>query len=172
MMRRLLLAFVLAFASGLLGQDAPAPVPQAVNRKELAYQGIVIVQNGRLLDTRKMSDAQMIAAYQSLLDQDRASGRPKAAVIPLTVLNTLNTIDRTGTAPQGYKGGRQFQNDGRAGGQTLPKTDANGKSITYREWDVNSAQAGASRGTERIVTGSDGSASYTNDHYQTFTRIR
>ena len=54
----------------------------------------------------------------------------------------------------------------------MPKTDANGKPITYREWDVNPSQPGVNRGAERLVTGSDGSAWYTSDHYQTFTRIR
>jgi guanyl-specific ribonuclease Sa len=62
-------------------------------------------------------------------------------------------------------------NDGRGGGQVLPGTDANGTSVTYREWDVN-PYTGANRGAERLVTGSDRSAWYTNDHYNSFVRIR
>jgi guanyl-specific ribonuclease Sa len=62
-------------------------------------------------------------------------------------------------------------NDGRGGGQVLPKTDAAGKPITYREWDVNPYQKGVNRGAERVVTGSDGKSYYTNDHYGTFTPI-
>ena len=50
---------------------------------------------------------------------------------------------------------------------------ASGKGITYREWDINPKPSGpGGRGAERLVTGSDGSAYYTADHYQTFIRIR
>ena len=87
------------------------------------------------------------------------------------VLAVLEVIDRTGRAPDGYRGGTQFMNDGRDGGQVLPRRDADGKAVTYREWDVN-PYTGANRGTERLVTGSDGSAWYTNDHYDSFVRIR
>lgn len=45
------------------------------------------------------------------------------------------------------------------------------KAITYREWDVNPKIKGVDRGEERLVTGSDGSAYYTADHYQTFIHI-
>lgn len=36
---------------------------------------------------------------------------------------------------------------------------------------VNPYVKGQNRGTERIVTGDDGSVWYTNDHYRTFTKI-
>jgi len=39
-------------------------------------------------------------------------------------------------------------------------------------WDVNPKVPNLDRGLERIVTGSDGSAWYTTDHYHTFHRIR
>jgi guanyl-specific ribonuclease Sa len=61
--------------------------------------------------------------------------------------------------------------DGRGGGEVLPRQDASDHSITYWEWDVN-PYTGANRGAERLVTGSDGSAWYTSDHYATFVRIR
>ncbi|MBK6871584.1 MAG: hypothetical protein IPK24_17880 [Kineosporiaceae bacterium] len=38
--------------------------------------------------------------------------------------------------------------------------------------DVNPYTKGVDRGTERIVTGSDGSAYRTNDHYDTFLMLR
>ncbi|WP_433575803.1 ribonuclease domain-containing protein [Nocardia brasiliensis] len=73
-----------------------------------------------------------------------------------------------GTAGAGTKGGGTWQNrDG-----TLPRTDAAGRTIAYREWDVNIKQPGHNRDAERIVTGSDHSAWYTGDHYATFTRMR
>lgn len=95
-----------------------------------------------------------------------------AAGVPDHAYDTLAEIDAgrwpgSANAP-GTKGGDQWMN--RAG--TLPKTDSSGKGIGYREWDVNPKKAGQSRDAERIVTGSDGSAYYTGDHYKTFTRMR
>jgi ribonuclease T1 len=54
----------------------------------------------------------------------------------------------------------------------LPSEDAAGTPITYQEWDVNPYQKGVDLGKERIVTGSDGSAYYTTDHYLSFTQIQ
>jgi RHS repeat-associated protein len=102
------------------------------------------------------------------------SGAPPAAdSIPDYARRVLNYIQSSnGSPPQGYKGGQKFLNDGRGGGQVLPKVDGNGKAITYREYDVNTYQKGVNRGTERIVRGSDGSAYYTDTHYRKFTQIR
>lgn len=44
--------------------------------------------------------------------------------------------------------------------------------VDYREWDVNPHVKGVDRGAERLVTGSDGSAYSTRDHYDTFVRFR
>lgn len=91
---------------------------------------------------------------------------------PARVLDTLEQVD-SGRWPEaahapGTRGGDTFRNrEGR-----LPKRSANGKPITYKEWDVNPKERGRGRDAERIVTGSDGSAWYTLDHYQTFTQIR
>ncbi|WP_425552676.1 ribonuclease domain-containing protein [Kribbella alba] len=38
--------------------------------------------------------------------------------------------------------------------------------------DVNPKVKGVDRGSERLVTGSDGSAWYTTDHYQSFFPVR
>jgi guanyl-specific ribonuclease Sa len=77
-----------------------------------------------------------------------------------------------GTAMPGYEGGRVFRNSGRDGGAVLPRIDADHHAIQYQEWDVNPRIPGVNRGKERLVTGSDGSAYYTADHYETFQRIR
>jgi len=86
--------------------------------------------------------------------------------------NSLNHIKANGSAPPGYKGGRTFQNDGRGGGQVLSKTDASGNPITYQEWDIKPKVPGVNRGSERIVTGSDGKAYFTSDHYTSFTELK
>jgi guanyl-specific ribonuclease Sa len=93
------------------------------------------------------------------------------SAVPQRVLATLARID-AGTWPpndgSGTQGGRNFGNfEGR-----LPKTDSKGKSAKYTEWDVNIKKSGRGRDAERIITGADGGAWYTLDHYETFTRIR
>ncbi|SLJ74016.1 Ribonuclease precursor [Mycobacteroides abscessus subsp. abscessus] len=94
------------------------------------------------------------------------------AGVPERAYTTLAEIDAgrwpdSANAP-GTKGGERWMNrDG-----DLPRADAAGRAITYQEWDVNPKQRNRTRDAERIVTGSDGSAWYTGDHYQTFTRMR
>jgi ribonuclease T1 len=88
--------------------------------------------------------------------------------VPAKVGKVLAHIDKHGKAPEGYQGGRSFLNIEKL----LPEKDANGKRIRYREWDVNPLRPGVNRGAERLVTGSDDSAYYTDDHYRSFTRIR
>ena len=45
-----------------------------------------------------------------------------------------------------------------------------GRTGRYQEWDVNPKKPGRSRDAERIITGADGSAWYTLDHYRPSTR--
>lgn len=94
----------------------------------------------------------------------------QAIAIPQAAWATLAAIDAGRWPPSdapGTEGGRTFGNhEGR-----LPAS-AGGKKIRYREWDVNRKQSGRGRDAERIVTGDDGSAWYTGDHYETFTRMR
>ena len=71
-------------------------------------------------------------------------------------------------AMDNYEGGRTFGNFERR----LPQTDDMGRRLKYREWDVNPLRPGVNRGPERLVTGSDGTAYYTDDHYSTFKKIR
>lgn len=92
--------------------------------------------------------------------------------VPARVRQTLALID-SGDWPEaanapGTHGGDVFRNnEGK-----LPRTDPGGTRITYREWDVNPKKRGQSRDAERIITGSDGSAYYTADHYVSFVVIR
>ena len=92
--------------------------------------------------------------------------------VPAAAVSTLKKIDSgewpaAANAP-GTKGGDTWRNRD----HQLPDKDAKGKAITYQEWDVNPKQRGQTRDAERIITGSDGSAWYTGDHYKTFTRMR
>lgn len=103
---------------------------------------------------------------------ESGSATQRAGAVPAAATQTLAEID-AGTWPEsanapGTKGGQTWQNRER----NLPATDDAGAPIKYREWDVNPKKQGQSRDAERIVTGSDGSAWYTDDHYETFTRMR
>jgi guanyl-specific ribonuclease Sa len=91
--------------------------------------------------------------------------------LPKNVADTLAHIRASRAAPPGFRGGELFKNDGRRGGQRLPVADEAGNPIKYQEWDVNPHQRGVNRGAERLVTGSDGKAYYTRDHYETFTQV-
>lgn len=87
--------------------------------------------------------------------------------IPSYALNALQYIRQNGNAPDGYEGGREFQNRDKK----LPLKDDSNKRIRYSEWDVHPKVKGKNRGAERLVTGSDHSAWYTKDHYKTFVKI-
>jgi dienelactone hydrolase len=90
------------------------------------------------------------------------------AGVPAKVMAVLKHIDDQGEAPAGYEGGRTFGNFE----SHLSRRDSDGRTVKYREWDVNPLRPGVNRGAERLVTGSDGSAYYSDDHYRTFKKIR
>ena len=89
------------------------------------------------------------------------------SAVPQEAKDTLSYVDQTGRAPQGYKGGKVFQNDGRNGSYVLPSSG-----MPYHEYDIYPHVRGMSRGLERLVIGADGSAWYTADHYKTFIALR
>lgn len=93
------------------------------------------------------------------------------AQIPSAAWRTLEHVRRTGEAPPGQVGGRRFGNFGSGGEQKLPTRGGRGR-IEYREWDIHPKRPGVNRGPERLVTGSDGRAWYTADHYCSFTEMR
>jgi len=107
----------------------------------------------------------------------QAGGKSEAATnpaadVPAHVAKLLQYLDEHHRPPDDYEGGRTFHNAARDGEEALPRTDAGGRPITYREWDVHPRIPGVNRGAERLVTGSDGSAYYTADHYRTFAKVR
>ena len=116
------------------------------------------------------------AADRASLVQGAASENSTATrrrpTVPRYVLQVLDYIEKNNQAPEGYEGGREFLNLGKGGDQSLRNFDDSGNSIKYREWDVHRQAERKNRGAERLVTGSDGRAYYTSDHYQTFLRIR
>lgn len=92
----------------------------------------------------------------------------KTGNVPTKALKVLKYVRENGVAMDGYVGGRRFGNFE----NLLPKKDASGRKINYQEWDVNPKIQGKNRGAERLVTGSDGRAYYTNDHYRSFVEVK
>jgi ribonuclease T1 len=88
--------------------------------------------------------------------------------VPAKVGTVLEYVDEHNKAMEGYEGGRTFGNFE----HVLPQKDAKGKAIKYHEWDVNPQRRGVNRGAQRLITGSDNSAYYTDDHYKSFKKIR
>jgi RHS repeat-associated protein len=154
----------------------------AETRQAWADAGIVVFRNGHPIDPSQESD-QSILGIQAALGKKAAAdcyniglcggtgvdSRGALAALAPNILKTLQSIDATGKNLPNQAGGQTFQNrDGK-----LPSTDSNGNRISYKEWDTEaSKQLGNARSAERVVTGSDGSAYVTADHYQTFTQIR
>ena len=95
-----------------------------------------------------------------------------SAPLPSSVQNSFNAYEANGWQgnvtgqTSGTSAGKTYRNDTKL----LPTTDANGNAITYKEYDVNSKR-GQTRDMERFVRGSDGLVYYTDNHYQTFTKV-
>lgn len=100
--------------------------------------------------------------------QTQTTRKQQITTVPLKVIEVLKYIRIHHTAPPGYVGSRHFGNfEGR-----LPELDSAGKRINYQEWDVNAHQKGLNRGAERLITGSDSSAYYTPNHYESFIPVK
>ncbi len=97
-----------------------------------------------------------------------ASQEKAVSGVPSYALDVLAMIDETGEPPPGFVGGRRFENRERL----LPERSEGGARVRYREYDVHEDDPDTSRGPERLVVGDDRSAYYTDDHYDSFTRIR
>ncbi len=106
--------------------------------------------------------------YASENRSDVTQAGVRTGDVPTKALQVLKYVREHGVAMDGYVGGRRFGNFE----NLLPKKDASGKRIDYQEWDVNPKVQGKNRGTERLITGSDGKGYYTNDHYRSFVEVR
>jgi len=100
--------------------------------------------------------------------QTQAQVAPPVDAIPAHVRQTLDYVRQHGFPPPGFVGGRIY---GNYEGQ-LPRYNTRRKRIEYREWDVRLRAEGRNRGAERLVTGNDGRAWYTPDHYRTFVEVK
>ncbi len=108
------------------------------------------------------------SAPPSTVQADNKQRATPADSVPTYVRTVLQYVEKNGTAPDGYEGGRAFQNREKR----LPLKSPQGNPLRYREWDVKPRQKAQNRGPERLVTGNDRSAWYTKDHYRTFVKIK
>jgi len=143
---------------------------EAIERKALKQRQHVAVIYTNQPDGPILLSAVVETMPAGELEKQAAGELP--AGVPAKVATVLKFIDENDKAPEGYEGGRTFHNAGRNGEESLPRKDSRGRTITYREWDVNPHVPGKNRGAERLITGSDGSAYYTADHYRTFKKVR
>ena len=98
----------------------------------------------------------MVAAYIDTFNKLPQNYITKAEAQKLGWDSSKNQV--SDVAPSKSIGGDRFGNyEG-----NLPKSN-------YRECDIN--YTGGKRGAERIIYSSDGDVYYTNDHYNTFTKL-
>ncbi len=88
--------------------------------------------------------------------------------IPQNAIDVLNYVRKYHQPMSGYEGGRVFKNREKR----LPIYDEKQHKIYYQEWDIYPKIKGKNRGAERLITGSNQTAYYTNDHYNTFVLIQ
>ena len=74
--------------------------------------------------------------------RDTQQVRIKAGQIPQKVYDVLTYVRVNGRAMDGYVGGRRFGNFE----NHLPRSDTDGRLISYQEWDVNPESAGQKPG--------------------------
>lgn len=89
-------------------------------------------------------------------------------LIPEKAYEIRDYVRINGKPKLGYVGGRKFKNLEKR----LPIFANNHLKIRYQEWDVNKKIQGKNRGTERLITASDGSDYYTYDHYKSFQKLK
>jgi ribonuclease T1 len=110
----------------------------------------------------------MLTLCASLQAQEKKKPLTLPEGVPEKVGKVLEYVDEHNNAMEGYEGGRNFGNFEKL----LPQKDEKGRQIRYREWDVNPLKRGVNRGAQRLITGANGTAYYTDDHYKTFKKLR
>lgn len=130
------------------------------------YKIVPIQQPKFSTESKSTSNYQIQENQPELENVNDSESINNQSQIPQKVYQVLQYIRKNHEAPDGYVGGRTFQN--REG--ILPKLDEKHNKIRYQEWDVNPKIEGRNRGVERLVT-SDEKAYYTNNHYKSFTEV-
>lgn len=120
------------------------------------------VEDGRtmILIPSDLHDAYRHSGGASLINN--GAMRYAQETVPQKALDMAQLIKaNNGIQLDGYRGGVTFRNDE----MVLPS------GVSYKEYDIYPYVRGQNRGAERLVFGDDGSIYYTDNHYETFTRI-
>ena len=91
----------------------------------------------------------------------------KMSKLSRKVQEVVEQIRKKGVPFDNYSGNGKYKNSN----NLLPDLDDVGKQIDYKEWDVDPKIKNQKRNAERIITGSDGSMYYTDEHYENFNKI-
>ena len=176
-----------ALPSRVQGVKPPAQTRGIIKKPTISaavrHQKTGISSNARGLAKSPLTPKRIQQTRTALKEQSKHLGVDKNAIKQLSrsvqstlrppngAIRTLNYIKEYGAPPKGFKGGSTFRNDGRNGSQVLPQKDGLGRKISYREYDIKPRLKGQSRGSQRIVIGTNGKSYYTSNHYKTFTPI-
>jgi ribonuclease T1 len=129
-----------------------------MSRKTIAgVVGLLVVALGALVGGLAHHDASSPATH------DAATGWVDAADLPSQARRVLAEIDEGGPFEYPGKDGSVFGNY-----EGLLPTEPSGY---YHEYTVDTPGA-STRGARRIITGRGGELYYTDDHYNSFRRIR
>ncbi|MFN7241597.1 MAG: ribonuclease domain-containing protein, partial [Chitinophagales bacterium] len=120
------------------------------------------------IEDRRVEESKAAKQAISATVQDTKIKEADKNGVPAYALEILEYILEHDEAPDGYVGGRIFQN--REG--LLPRSNSSGKKYQYREWDVHPKLEGQNRGTERLVTSNEQDVYFTTDHYRSFKKIK
>ena len=142
----------------------------------VAAQGVAIAIDGAATAAQGLDMMQGdLGRYQQSKEKETGgstgSNGNSDSKIPQKARDALTEIDKDKKAylEDHYGGVEYHDNPNKKRGETkIP----NKNTTIYTEYDINPYKYGKSRGAERIVTGLDGSAWYTPDHYKTWYQIR
>lgn len=145
----------------------------AISSSGTASGGMAITPEGYevYINGSAAAQAGAIGIIPGTLGSAKAGEGDSETKIPDKAKDALDKIDKDPEAYlEDHNGGVEFFNkpNTKKGETKIPNENV----ATYTEYDVNPYKYGKPRGTERIVTGTDGSAWYTPDHYKTWYRLR
>lgn len=141
-----------------------------VNELEVNNQEITkhdVVQADKLNEVLEPVATNEIGVRSSNMEPS-SSSTERGSIVPQKAYRVWNYVRENRKAPDGYVGGREFQNREKR----LPSKQPDGKSMRYQEWDVNPKRNGVNRGAERLITSANERAWFTADHYKTFQELK
>jgi len=113
------------------------------------------------------------AAEQAAIAQELGKLKPEDVAV---IREGLKNLDAGTRPPELHPSGKWGGSKGTYKNKSqpfLPKTDASGTPITYKEYYLPKDPSDPTfHGSRRMLQGSDGSVHYTNDHYKSFTKVR